>query len=153
VYVFPMFYLYFRLCICVYLDVTYVFTRMLQVFYLDIAYVCNGFHVFFTCFVSVLDICFKCFIYLLLYVVNIVSGCLKSRLSVASPLPSAASPWCLFLALCCLAPFSVCGGGAARADAGGVPRDGGADSSARSSLPLHGQVVLQFTFSYYTRGC
>jgi hypothetical protein len=33
---------------------------------------------------SVLDTCFKCFIYLQMYVANVSSGCFKSRSSVAS---------------------------------------------------------------------
>jgi hypothetical protein len=59
------------------------FTHMLQVFYLDVAYVCNGFQVFFRCFVSVSDICFKCFICLQTYVASVVFRRFKSRLSVA----------------------------------------------------------------------
>jgi hypothetical protein len=48
-----------------YLDVCLCFICMLQVFYLDIMYVYNGFQMFFSCvFSSVLDTCFKCFIYL-----------------------------------------------------------------------------------------
>ena len=34
-------------------------------------------------FASVSDACFKCFIYLLLYVVTVASGCLSSRSGVA----------------------------------------------------------------------
>jgi hypothetical protein len=56
------------------------FTHMLQMFYLHVVYVNNGFQVFF---VSVLDICFKCFICLQTYVASIASECFKSRSSVA----------------------------------------------------------------------
>jgi hypothetical protein len=41
------------------------------------------FKCFFKCFYSVSDICFKCFICLLLYDVNDISGYFKSRLSIA----------------------------------------------------------------------
>jgi hypothetical protein len=65
--------------------------KCFQVFY---TYVCKCFiwmlHMFvmvFKCFsgvfTGVLDICFKCFICLGLYVATIVSGCFKSRSSVA----------------------------------------------------------------------
>jgi hypothetical protein len=37
----------------------------------------------FSCFLSVSDIYFKCFIYLLLYIVSVVSGYFKSRSGVA----------------------------------------------------------------------
>jgi hypothetical protein len=40
-------------------------------------------NVFQTFFVSVADACFKCFIYFILYVVTIVSGCFKNRSGVA----------------------------------------------------------------------
>ena len=52
-------------------------------FYLDVAYGCNGFECFLGIFTSVLDACFKCFIYLLLYVVAVASRCFKSRSGVA----------------------------------------------------------------------
>jgi hypothetical protein len=56
---------------------------MLQVFYLDVIYVfAMAFHVFSGVFVIVLDACFKCFIYLDMYVTNILCGCFKSRSSV-----------------------------------------------------------------------
>jgi hypothetical protein len=62
---FPMFHLFFRRMLQVCLSGCYIcFTYMLQMFYLDVAYVCNGFQVFFMCFASVSDACFKCFIYL-----------------------------------------------------------------------------------------
>jgi hypothetical protein len=72
-------------------------------------------------FASVLDVCFKCFIYLQMYVASIVSRYFKSRSGVASPSSlSAASPWCL-LTFYCLASFSYCEGGAVRASEGGAP--------------------------------
>jgi hypothetical protein len=64
-----------RYCLCL--------THMLQVFYLYIAYVWNGFHVFSGVFAHVSDACFICFIYHLLYVANVVSGCFISRPCVA----------------------------------------------------------------------
>jgi hypothetical protein len=58
----------FGCCIC--------FTHMLQVFYLDVAYVLQ----WFSCVLaSVLDACFKCFIYLQTYIAIVVSRCFKSR--------------------------------------------------------------------------
>jgi hypothetical protein len=53
-----------------------------SVFHLDVAYVCNGFKCFLGVFTSVSDTCFKCFIYLLLYVATVASGCFRSELSV-----------------------------------------------------------------------
>jgi hypothetical protein len=47
--------------------------------YLDVTCVCNGFQTFYMCFSSVLEACFKCFIYLQTYVASVVSGCFKSR--------------------------------------------------------------------------
>jgi hypothetical protein len=55
------------------------FTHILQIFYLDIAYVCNGFQVFFICFISVSETCFKGFICLQTYVVSVASKCFKSK--------------------------------------------------------------------------
>jgi hypothetical protein len=57
--------------------------HLLQLFYLDVTYVCNDFQVFLGVFASVPYTCFKCFIYILLYVAIVASECLKSRLSVA----------------------------------------------------------------------
>jgi hypothetical protein len=73
---------------CIYMLRAYIcfkyFIRMFaSVFYLDVSYVCNGFQVFSSAFVSVSDVCFKCFICLLLYVVTVASGCFKSRSGVA----------------------------------------------------------------------
>jgi hypothetical protein len=87
----------FRCCIC--------FTHMLQVFYMDVAYVLV-LQCFSCVFASVSDICFKCFICLQTYVVNVAFGCSKSRLCVASPsLLSAASSQCLLLLP---APAGIC---------------------------------------------
>jgi hypothetical protein len=61
-----------------YVDVAYVL-HMLQVFYLHVAYICNDFQVFLGVFGNVSNACFKCFIYLLLYVANVVSECFKNR--------------------------------------------------------------------------
>jgi hypothetical protein len=58
---------------------------MTQVFYLDIAYVYNGFKCFSGIFASVLDACFKCFIYFQMNVTIVASECFKTRSSVASP--------------------------------------------------------------------
>ena len=55
----------------------------LQVFHLHAAYVYNGFSMFLGIFASVLDICFKCFIDLLLYVATVAYVCFKSRSGVA----------------------------------------------------------------------
>ena len=52
---------------------------MLQVFYLDVTYVCNGFQVFSGVFASVIDVCFKCFNFLLLYFASITSKYFKNR--------------------------------------------------------------------------
>jgi hypothetical protein len=55
----------------------------LQVFHLDVAYftmICNCFS---SVFASVLNVCFKCFICLLLYVATVASRCFKGRLGVA----------------------------------------------------------------------
>jgi hypothetical protein len=41
-----------------------------------------AFQVLSSVFCMCLDTCFKCFIYLLLYVANVKSGCFKSRLGV-----------------------------------------------------------------------
>jgi hypothetical protein len=65
-----------------------VFIWMLHMLYTYVAsvssgcYVClNGFSsVFKSFFASILDACFKCFIYILLYVASVTSGCFKSRL-------------------------------------------------------------------------
>ena len=57
---------------------------MLEVFYLDVAYVLQWlFKCFSGVFASVLDVCFNCFICLQTYVVNVLSGCFKSRSGVA----------------------------------------------------------------------
>jgi hypothetical protein len=61
---------------------------MTQVFYLDIAYVYNGFKCFSGIFASVLDACFKCFIYFQMNVTIVASECFKTRSSVPS------SPFC-----------------------------------------------------------
>jgi hypothetical protein len=45
------------------------------------------------------------------------------------------------------ASFSDYGAGTVRAGRGGAPGNGDADASARSLLPLRGQVALRFTFS------
>jgi hypothetical protein len=44
---------------------------------------CNGFQMFSGVFASVSDACFKCFIYLLLYIANVASECSKIDLNVA----------------------------------------------------------------------
>jgi hypothetical protein len=44
----------------------------LQVFHLDVAYVCNDFQMFSDVFASVSDACFKCCIYLLVYVATLL---------------------------------------------------------------------------------
>jgi hypothetical protein len=83
-------------CMRYHLDVVYTcmlhaYVKCFQVFHTSVASVVSGrciclqwfsivFRVFFA---SVLDTCFKCFICLLLYVAIIVSGCFKSRSSVA----------------------------------------------------------------------
>jgi hypothetical protein len=54
----------------------------LQVFHLDIAYVCNCFQMFLGVFTIVSDSCFKCFIYLILYVATIIYTCFKCRSGV-----------------------------------------------------------------------
>ena len=64
----------------VFLGVSYV---CLQVFHLDAVYVCNGFQMFSDVFASVSDACFKSFIYLLLYVATVASGCFKNKSGVA----------------------------------------------------------------------
>jgi hypothetical protein len=104
------------------------FRRILQVCCLDVAYVS---HILCKCFLRMLlcvAIVFKCFMCFLqvfqMHVSSVssvfrrmlqvfVSGCFKNRSGVASPSsPSAVSPWCFLLVLCCLASFSDCGGGA-----------------------------------------
>jgi hypothetical protein len=45
---------------------------LLQLFYLDVAYVYNGFQVFSDVFASVSNACYKCFIGLLLYVLQVL---------------------------------------------------------------------------------
>ena len=81
---FPMFHLFFQSTLQVCLLVCCIcFTHMLQVFYLDVAYVFQWFQVFSGVFASVSDTCFKCFICLQTYVANVLSGCFKSRSSVA----------------------------------------------------------------------
>jgi hypothetical protein len=55
----------------------------LQVFHLDVANVCNCFQIFLGVFTSVSDSCFKCFIYLILYVATIIYTCFKCRSGVA----------------------------------------------------------------------
>jgi hypothetical protein len=74
---------------CIYMHVASIcfkccrcFMRSLQVLHLDVAYVCNDFQVFLDVFASVLDVCFKCSIYLLLYVATVTCRCFKSRLCV-----------------------------------------------------------------------
>ena len=118
-----------------------VFIWMLYMFHTYVASVLSRYRVclqwfssvFSRIFASISNTCFKCFIRLLLYVASIASGYFKSRSAIASlSSPSATSPWCLLLACCCLASFSDHGGGAA---------------SARSLLPLRGQVAPRFTFS------
>ena len=109
-----------------------VFIWMLHMFYTYVASVlsrcCVCVATIFKCFfpdvfTSVLDACFKCFIYLQTYVASVVSGYFKSRSGVASPSSlSAASSWCLLLTFCRLASFLDCGGGTARAGEGGAPR-------------------------------
>ena len=61
---------------------------------------CNGFSSVSNFFVSVSDVCFKCFICPQMYVANVLFGRFKSRSGVASPSSlSAASPQCLLLLL------------------------------------------------------
>jgi hypothetical protein len=94
-------------CKCVYPDVVYISHICCKVFCLNVAYVLQWFHVFLDVFASVSYACFKCFIRLHTYIVNVASRCFKSRSDVASPsLPSAPSPWCILLAFSCLASFS-----------------------------------------------
>ena len=71
-------------------------------------------------FASVSDACFKRFIYLetMLQVLYLDVSKIDRVFASFSSL-FAASHWCLILALCCLASFSDCGGGATRADEGG----------------------------------
>jgi hypothetical protein len=61
-------------CIC--------FTHTLQLFYLDVVYVCNGFQVFLGVFVSISEVCFKCFICLQTHVASVTFRCFKSRSNV-----------------------------------------------------------------------
>ena len=49
---------------------------------------------YFMCFASVSEACFKCFICFQTYVAIVASKCFKTRLGVASPSPSSASPRC-----------------------------------------------------------
>jgi hypothetical protein len=81
---FIMFHLFFRrmlqvclsrYCIC--------FTQCCKCFIWMLLMFCNGFQVFSGVFTSVLDACFKCFIYLHICVSNIASGCFKSISGVA----------------------------------------------------------------------
>jgi hypothetical protein len=60
---------------------------------------------------------------------------------------SAASPWRLLLVFCCLASFSDCGGGAARAGKGGAPGDCGAD--AAHVVPFHYAAREQSPLVFY----
>jgi len=86
---FPMFYLFRRILqMCL-----YVSHICLQIFLSGCClYFCNDFK----CFLGISDACFKCFIYLHMYVVTVASEYFKSRSGVASPSsPSAASPRCL----------------------------------------------------------
>jgi hypothetical protein len=76
--------------------------------------------VFLDVFASVSDTYFKCFICLHTYITSVASKYFKSRLSVAYPF----SPQCLFLAF--LLPCILL-----------RPRDGGADTSARSPLLVY----------------
>ena len=72
--------------------VAIVFIWMLHMFHTYVAcafiwmfvYGCNGFQVFFRCFSSVLEACFKCLNCLQTYVATVVFGCLKRISGVAS---------------------------------------------------------------------
>jgi hypothetical protein len=75
------------------LDVAYIFmcfkcfhTYVASVFHLDVAMFVMDKHVFlsfFWCFVSVLDVCCKCFNYFQTYVASVLSECCKSRSDIA----------------------------------------------------------------------
>ena len=86
------------------------------------------------------------------YVASVASGCFESRSGVASPSSlSVASPWCLLLSFCCLAPSFSDRGGATRASEGGAlgaggrdaSGDSGVDASARCPLPLAGDWEMR----------
>jgi hypothetical protein len=99
-------------CKCVYLNVAYISHICCNCFMWMSRMCCNSFQLFRVFVVMVSDVCF---IYLQMYVANVVFGYLKSKLGVASP----SSPWCLLLAFCCLASFSD-RGGVTSGDGGGT---------------------------------
>jgi hypothetical protein len=78
-------------------------------------------------FASVLDACFKCFIGLHMYVVNVASRCFLAFYCLASVSPR-------LLLSACLASFSDRGGGVTKVGGGAAPRDSGVNVSAYSPL-------------------
>jgi hypothetical protein len=51
------------------------------------------FQIFSSVFISVSDVCFKCFIYLQTYVTNILFGCFKNKSGVAAGDPPAVATY------------------------------------------------------------